>query len=50
MDAKRRDFAALALCRRGALEPRVPIERRRDAAAIREPHYELGGRELDEAR
>src|SRR5208282_4235459 len=50
MNAHRHDLVVRPLRCRCALEPRVPIERRRDLAAIHERDDKLARRELDGAR
>ena len=47
VDAHRHDLVILPLGSGGAQEPRIPGERRGDAAAIGQRHHEFGRGELD---
>src|SRR6266567_2820581 len=47
VDAHRHDIEIGALLWRGALEARVPVERRRDLPAVDQRYHELGRGELD---
>ena len=50
VDAERRELVILAFRRRSALQPRIPVKRRRDASTVRKPDHELGRGELDGSR
>jgi hypothetical protein len=50
VDAHGHDLEIRALFRRGALEPRIPVERCRDLSSIYQRHDKLSRGELDRAR
>src|SRR6266540_1858410 len=49
VNAYRHDLEIRTLLRGRALEPRIPVERRRNLATIDQRHHELGRRELHRA-